>query len=111
MPRHHAFTDFTGSTGSTGSTGFMASPGSTASRVSRPACLCGAAALAALLLGGCYERVVSAPETTRGNTEVYAPSRDTQGPSIMNQIMWGDPPKGEDPVAYYRRKNSLGLQQ
>lgn len=102
MPRHHAFTDFTGSTGFTCFT---------ASRASRPACLCGAAALAALLLGGCYERVVSAPETTRGNTEVYAPSRDTQGPSIMNQIMWGDPPKGEDPVAYYRRKNSLGLQQ
>lgn len=79
----------------------------------RPRCgvAIASAALAAALLGGCYEHVTKSSITTRQSQEQYQPNGEEEGPSILNELMWGPPPKGEDPVKYYRRKNSLGLQQ
>jgi len=70
------------------------------------------ALLAALtLLGGCYEHVTEAGFTSTEVRQKYEPSVEEEGPSWLNEFMWGTPPKGEDPVKYYRRKNSLGIQE
>ncbi|MBX3354425.1 MAG: hypothetical protein KF724_01855 [Phycisphaeraceae bacterium] len=66
---------------------------------------------AGLLLGGCYEHVTRAGITSTEVKQKYEPSVEEEGPSWINEFMWGEPPKGEDPVRYYRRKNSFGIQQ
>ncbi|MBM4112075.1 MAG: hypothetical protein FJ253_01680 [Phycisphaerae bacterium] len=70
-----------------------------------------AAALVVLAAGGCYEHVTKGDPSTREGHSRFEPSTEEEGPSILNELMWGPPPKGEDPVKYYRRKNSLGFQQ
>jgi len=72
------------------------------------AALLGAAAC--LALGGCYEHVTNAGITSTEVKEVHQPNMEEEGPSWINEMMWGEPPKGEDPMKYYRRKNSFGLQ-
>lgn len=64
-----------------------------------------------LPLAGCYEHVTKGGMVTRESQQQYQPSVEDEGPSILNELMWGTPPKGEDPVKYYRRKNTLGIQQ
>lgn len=64
-----------------------------------------------VLLCGCYEHVTKSSIGTRESQKQFQPNVDEQGPSILNELMWGPPPKGEDPVKYYRRMNSLGIQQ
>lgn len=62
-------------------------------------------------LAGCYEHVTEAGFTSTEVREKYEPNVEEEGPSWLNEFMWGTPPKGEDPVKYYRRKNSLGIQE
>lgn len=66
---------------------------------------------ASAMLGGCYEHVTQAGFTSTEVREKYEPNVEEEGPSWLNEFMWGDPPKGEDAVKYYRRKNTLGIQQ
>lgn len=72
----------------------------------------GLAVLAALILpmGGCYEHVTKAGITSTEVKQKYEPNVEEEGPSWMNEFMWGEPPKGEDAVRYYRRKNTFGIQ-
>ncbi len=65
----------------------------------------------ASMLVGCYEHVTKAGVTATEVKQRYEPAGEAEGPSILNELMWGTPPKGEDPVKYYRRKNSFGIQQ
>jgi len=67
--------------------------------------------LATGLLAGCYEHVTQADFTAAEVKATYSPNVEEDGPSWLNEFMWGDPPKGEDPVKYYRRKNSFGIQK
>lgn len=62
-------------------------------------------------LAGCYEHVTEAGFTSTEIREKYQPNVEEEGPSWLNEFMWGTPPKGEDPVKYYRRKNSLGIEE
>lgn len=62
-------------------------------------------------LAGCYEHVTRAGVTSTEVRTKHEPNVDEEGPSWLNELMWGEPPKGEDPVKYYRRKNSFGLQE
>jgi hypothetical protein len=62
-------------------------------------------------LGGCYKHVTNAGFTSTDVRETYEPNVEEVGPSWIDQFMWGDPPKGEDAMSYYRRMNSLGLQK
>lgn len=75
--------------------------------------LLGMAALSAAMtmLGGCYKHVTQAGFTSTEVRETHEPNVEEEGPSWINQFMWGDPPKGENAMAYYRRMNSLGLQK
>ena len=78
---------------------------------SLPVAIGAAASLLLSGLAGCYEHVVHASSTAPQIKETYAPNVQEEGPSWIDQFMWGDPPKGQDPVKYYRQKNSFGLRQ
>lgn len=64
-----------------------------------------------LMLGGCYEHVTQAGFTSTEVRETHEPNVEEEGPSWLNEFMWGEPPKGENAMRYYRRKNTLGLDQ
>lgn len=82
-----------------------------AARVACPACVSLAAAFVVMTLGGCYEHVTKSDPTSMQGPQEYQRNVEEEGPSWLNELMWGPPPKGEDPVAYYRRKNSYGLSE
>ncbi|MSR45264.1 MAG: hypothetical protein EXS15_07940 [Phycisphaerales bacterium] len=62
--------------------------------------ICAACAVA---LAGCYEKTIRVKNgaTSRNVSE---PDFNDQ-PTFMDEMMWGPVPKGQDPAAYYRKKN------
>ncbi len=67
-----------------------------------------ALATTALVLGGCYERVI---RTKQGavTTEVAKPDFDEKQ-GALDELMWGPVPKGQDPETYYRKKKRIAEQ-
>jgi hypothetical protein len=57
-------------------------------------------------LGGCYEHVVRTSDDPSLPRQTYDPNVDDTNPGFFDQLFWGDPPAGQDPVEYYRLKRA-----
>jgi hypothetical protein len=63
--------------------------------------------LCCLLPGaGCYKHVVRTSGDPSMPRQTYDPNVDDTQPGFFDQLFWGDPPAGQDPVEYYRLKRA-----
>lgn len=56
---------------------------------------------------GCYQRIVGASQNTAEERSVELPDRSDDEPDWLDELMWGQPPKGQDAKDYYRSKRLL----
>ncbi|MBM4111054.1 MAG: hypothetical protein FJ254_06835 [Phycisphaerae bacterium] len=59
-----------------------------------------------LPIAGCYEHVVRTSGDPSTPRQTYDPNVDDSAPGFFDQLFWGDPPAGQDPVEYYRLKRA-----
>jgi hypothetical protein len=55
---------------------------------------------------GCYKHVVRTSGDPSMPRQTYDPNVDDTEPGFFDQLFWGDPPAGQDPVEYYRLKRA-----
>ncbi|MEY4103186.1 MAG: hypothetical protein RL461_388 [Planctomycetota bacterium] len=55
---------------------------------------------------GCYKHVVRTSDDPSMPRQTYDPNVDDTEPGFFDQLFWGDPPAGQDPVEYYRLKRA-----
>jgi|GEM_PF-1200586 len=55
---------------------------------------------------GCYKHVVRTSSDPSMPRQTYDPNVDDTEPGFFDQLFWGDPPAGQDPVEYYRLKRA-----
>ncbi|MSQ90830.1 MAG: hypothetical protein EXS01_05490 [Phycisphaerales bacterium] len=62
-----------------------------------------ATGLCVIAMTGCYQKTI---RVKRGgeSTKVADPDFNDE-PTVIDELMWGPVPKGQDPGAYYRKKN------
>ena len=71
-------------------------------------CMLRALLLSCCLLpcAGCYKHVVRTSGDPSMPRQTYDPNVDDTEPGFFDQLFWGDPPAGQDPVEYYRLKRA-----